>query len=263
MRAALLAAGLGSRLKQDNPPPKILIKFLDATLLERHLAILDHCGIGQVDIVVGYRREMIAAEIARLKAEDWVTLHFNEQFQRGPIVSLATLAEAFTSGEDVIFMDGDVLYDHRMMETLVRTASGNCFLMDRQIEEGDDPVRLCMKDGALVDFHKRPRLQHDWWGEWIGFARFTPEIAAKIHGAATRRVEAGRLDDIYEEAMRDVLLSEPPGTFKVADVTGLPWVEIDFPDDLEKAKKEILPALQALPRPPRDADKRRSPRSLA
>lgn len=263
MRAALLAAGLGARLRQKNLPPKILLRFLGQTLLERHLAILDHCGVERVDIAVGYRREMIAAEVARLMAEDRVTLHVNERFERGPILSLWTLADAFTSGDDVIFMDGDVLYDHRMMEALVLAPSGNCFLMDRDIEEGEDPVKLCVKDGVLVDFHKKPRLVHDWWGEWIGFARFTPEIAAKIHDAAAGRIEAGGSDDIYEEAMRDVVLGEPPGTFDVVDVTGLPWVEIDFPEDWVKAKEVILPMLQPLPPASRALDRRSSSSSAA
>jgi choline kinase len=115
--------------------------------------------------------------------------------------------------------------------------------MDRATEEGDDPVKLCMRDGRLVDFHKRPQLAYDWWGEWIGFARFAPGTAARIAAAAATYVEAGRLDEIYEEAFRDVLLSEPPGSFGVEDVTGLPWVEIDFPEDLVKAEHEIFPVL--------------------
>ncbi len=36
----------------------------------------------------------------------------------------------------------------------------------------------------------------------------------------------------------------------VEDVTGLPWVEIDFPEDLEKAEAEVLPALLDLPSGP-------------
>ena len=32
--------------------------------------------------------------------------------------------------------------------------------------------------------------------------------------------------------------------FEVADVTGAPWLEIDFPTDIERAINEILPHLQ-------------------
>jgi choline kinase len=48
----------------------------------------------------------------------------------------------------------------------------------------------------------------------------------------------------HEEAVRD-LIRERGQTFDVADVTGLPWIEIDFPKDVTRAEREILPELEA------------------
>ncbi len=42
-------------------------------------------------------------------------------------------------------------------------------------------------------------------------------------------------------------MAEPTGKFVVEDITGLPWVEIDFPEDLEKAETKVLPSLLDLP----------------
>ena len=247
MRAVMLAAGVGRRLGMADPPPKILLAFEGETLLARHLRILGRCGVERLDLVVGYRAEEVAAEIERLGMAGRVTTHFNPDFEGGPILSLRTAKAALTAGESVVFMDADVLYDHRMMARLVESIHADCFLMDREIEPGEDPVKLCMTDGLLVDFHKRPALPHEWWGEWIGFCRFSPAVAAKVAAAADGYVASGRRDAIYEDAFRDVLLAEPPGTFAVEDVTGLPWVEIDFPEDLEKARSEILPRLRDEP----------------
>lgn len=243
MRVGILGAGVGRRLGEGALPPKILLRFGGASLLERHVEILRRCGLGRVDLVVGYRAEEVEAEIARIGAGDLVATRYNPHYQEGAIVSLWTLKEAFTSGEPVLFMDGDVLYDARMMERLVASAHDNCFLLDRTTEEGEDPVRLCMRGGRLVDFHKRPDRPHDWWGEWVGFCRFAPDIAAKVAAAAEDIIRAGRRGAIYEEAMRQVLLSEPPGTFAVEDITGLPWIEIDFPEDLERARRDVFPSL--------------------
>lgn len=247
MRATILGAGIGRRLERPELPPKVMLRFGGNTLLARHVAILRHCGIGRVDLAVGYRAEAVQAELTRIGADDLVRTYLNPEYRRGSIVSLWTLREAYESGQPVIFMDGDVLYDQRLIERLLASPQENCFLLDRTTEEGEDPVKLCMRDGRLVDFHKQPKLPHEWWGEWIGFARFSPDIAGKIAMALDRHVSAGRLDEIYEEAFRDVLLSEPPGTFGVEDVTGLPWVEIDFPEDLEKAEGEIFPQLLKTP----------------
>ena len=247
MRVGILAAGVGQRLNDRTLPPKILLPFGGETLLSRHIAILRRCGVHQVDLVVGHRAEEIEAELARIGAGDMVTTRRNPDFLDGSIVSFWTLEEAFRAGESVVFMDGDVLYDQRLMARLLDSVHANCFLMDRAIEEGEDPVKLCMRDEVLVDFHKRPKLAHDWWGEWIGFCRFDPEIARKVWTAADRHIAAGRRDAIYEDAIRDVLLAEPQDTFGIEDITGLPWVEIDFPDDLKKAKRDVFPSLLELP----------------
>jgi len=57
-------------------------------------------------------------------------------------------------------------------------------------------------------------------------------------------VDGGNLLGAYEEAIRDVIIGEPVGTFGIVDVSDLSWIEIDFPDDLERAKQTILPNLR-------------------
>ena len=57
-------------------------------------------------------------------------------------------------------------------------------------------------------------------------------------------VAAGRRDAPHEEAIRDLAL-EYPAEFHIEDVTGLPWIEIDFPEDVARARDEILPRLLA------------------
>ncbi len=246
----MLAAGVGRRLGDASLPPKVLLRFGGQTLLERHAAILRHCGITRIDLIVGYRAPEIEAEIDRIGARDLIFPRFNPDYEEAAIVSLWHLGEAFCAGEPVIFMDGDVLYDQRMIARLVASPYPNCFLMDRNTGESEDPVKLCLRDGRLVDFHKRPRAAHDWWGEWIGFSRFDADVAAKIARATARIVAAGRRDALYEDAFREAVVAEPPGTFGVEDVTGLPWVEIDFPEDLEKARSEVFSSLEALPSGP-------------
>ena len=243
----MLAAGVGRRLGDASLPPKVLLRFGGETLLERHAAILRHCGVERIDLIVGYRAPEIEAEIARIGARDLIFPRFNPDYEEAAIVSLWHLREAFSAGEPVIFMDGDVLYDHRMMARLIASPHPNCFLMDRNTEDGEDPVKLCLRDGRLVDFHKTPRIAHDWWGEWIGFSRFDAGVAARNAQAAARIVEAGRRDAFYEDVFREVVVAAPPGAFGVEDVTGLPWVEIDFPEDLEKAHAEVFSRLEPLP----------------
>ena len=60
--------------------------------------------------------------------------------------------------------------------------------------------------------------------------------------ATSAYVEAGQAMLAYEPAMREVMLSSDT-RFAIEDVSDLPWIEIDFPEDLERAGREILPRL--------------------
>ncbi len=243
MRAGILAAGVGRRLGDAALPPKVLLPFDGTTLLARHAATLRHCGIRRCELVVGYRADLIEAEIARIGAQDLFVTRFNEAYEQGSIVSLGALADLLTAGEPMVFMDGDVLCDTRMLERLLAARQENCFLLDRNLEPGEEPVKLCVRDGRLVDCHKRPATRFDWSGEWVGFCRLGPEMAAKIAACAARMIEGGRRDAICEEAFSAVIRAAPLGSFGFEDISDLPWVEIDFPEDLETARREILPRL--------------------
>jgi choline kinase len=87
-------------------------------------------------------------------------------------------------------------------------------------------------------------VAHEWHGESVGFFRFAPDVAAELAERAAAYVFSGGSGLEYEEPIRDMILAGPPDRFGFEDISGLPWTEIDFPEDVEKAKA-LLPELQA------------------
>ena len=87
-------------------------------------------------------------------------------------------------------------------------------------------------------------LVYDGVGESVGFFKFGYRAAECINGECARFEAEGLADAPHEEALRNALLSCPLA-FGYEDVSGLPWIEIDFPEDVVRAKGEILPAIRA------------------
>lgn len=243
MKTVMLAAGVGRRLygDQNDELPKALLEFDGRTLFERHVRILLDHGVEELVLVVGHRKEDLLAEVARVAPQGFVRPVFNPRFKEGPILSLWTAREAMLEGNDVLFMDADVLYHPEMLNRLLRSPERTCFIMDRDFEPGAEPVKLCVRGGVLVDFGKQVTDDYEMIGEWPGFLRMSSDVAAKVAAAADALVQAGEVDVTYEEAMRAVLKSEPAGTFAYEDITGIPWIEIDFPSDLLRAEKIVYP----------------------
>ena len=250
MKTVLLAAGVGQRLGAiSGNRPKCLIEFDGVTLLRRHLRILEHYGMTEIIIVTGYLPDLLAREVANTSAAAITRCVHNPDYTKGSLISMLTGLTDLQTDQDFILMDADVLYDHRIMERLVTTRHHNCILLDRNFEAGEEPVKLCVRDGRLVEFRKKinGNLQCDLQGESVGFFRFAPATALQLVRAAKYYLQRGENQQPYEECIRDLLLDRPED-FGYEDISGLHWIEIDFPEDIIKARNNILPHMLQLDR---------------
>ncbi len=246
MRAIILAAGRGLRMRQDEDQqlPKCLLRFAGVTLLERHLQLLREAGVEEVVLALGFRHELVEAELDRLRWSPRPQVVLNPGFELGSVLTVHTVAEAMVRGGDVLLMDADVLYDERILAPLVAGPAANRLLIDRDFEVGDEPVKLCVRRGEPVELRKQVAvdLQYDIIGESVGFFRFDAAAARRLAAIVAGYIDSGRAHMPHEEAVRD-LLRERSQTVQVTDVTGAPWIEIDFPEDVARAAEEVLPQL--------------------
>jgi choline kinase len=242
--AILLAAGVGRRLAAG--APKVTLDFAGKSLLARHIAALEANGVTDIAITVGYRADLIRDELARIGAGDRVKLIENPRYREGSVVSLWAQRARLAAGMTVLLMDGDVLCDARMIERLLAAPPENVLLLDRAIEPGDEPVKICLRGGEIVDFAKLPQHPHDRHGESVGFFRFSADMAAALGERVSAYVDEGRGASEYEAAIRDLILRSPD-RFGCEDISDLPWTEIDFDFDVVHARQNVLPKLQEAP----------------
>jgi choline kinase len=248
MRAIILAAGRGMRLREAADVPKCLLSFDGMTLLERHLRLLRNAGVDEVVLALGWRHELVSAELDRLAWRPRPEIVLNPGFELGSVLTVHTVAEAMTRGGDVLLMDADVLYHDRIMAALVAGERPvNRVLLDRDFEAGDEPVKLCVRHGVPVELRKQlaADLKYDIIGESVGFFRFDNAGARRLAAIVSDYVGSDRAHLPHEEAVRD-LFREGSQVVEVADVTGAPWIEIDFPNDVSRAADEVLPQLRPI-----------------
>lgn len=246
LHAILLAAGVGQRLTSHGGRPKVLLEFGGRTLLARHLDILARSGVKRLTVVTGYEQGQIEAALEDTPVAMDIDTRFNPDFHDGSLVSLACATPVLESGADILLMDADVLYDYRMLLPLLSPVPGITVLYDRDFAPGEEPVKLCLLEGRPVEFSKRPdpAVSLDAVGESVGFFRVGADAAPELAARCRAWIDAGHNAAPHEDVLRDMLLAAPAGHARGIDVTGLPWTEIDFPEDVERAAREILPQLQ-------------------
>ena len=247
LNVILLAAGMGKRLSGGDAgfPPKCLLRFDGMSLLERHLEILGFGDlISSVTIVVGYQSDSIKNEVAKLKPNLDINFIQNDRFDRGSNLSLWHALDVLKCGQPVLFMDADVLYAPTLLDTLVSETDKSIVPYDTEFEPGVEPVKVCLRDGKAVDFGKIVRQPCDAVGEWPGFIRLSPAAARFVANILDQQVTAGAIDTPCEDSFRSMILAAHADEIEFHDAAGIPWIEIDFPEDIKRAQQIIAPRIE-------------------
>lgn len=213
MKAILLAAGRGSRMRQlTDARPKCLVELHGRPLLEWQLESLRLAGISEIAIVTGYRRELLARY-------ELVEFHNPRWAQTNMLSSLACTEDWLLSGPCVVGYT-DIFYQPQAIRALMACPAPLAISYDphwRQLWEKRfaDPLTDAETfridaAGNLLEIGLRPERIEAIQGQYMGLLRFTPEgwremlnIRAALAdeqrdgmhmtGALQRVVEAGRL----------------------------------------------------------------------
>ena len=236
MKALILAAGVGKRLKAN--VPKILLKVGNKSLLERHYENLLNLGIKNIGIVIGYKSNQLTNFIKKIDIKKNIKIFRNSRYKLGSIVSLVCAGKFFHTKGDLIFMDGDVFYDKKVLKKLINSNKKNCLLIDRQFEKGEEPVKVCIKNNKIFDFGKIVNQDFDFQGESVGFFKFSNKSSIKFLEAAKIIMKSNK-NAMYEDVIQQIIKKKKVH-IDFENITSLPWVEIDFKKDLILAKKIIL-----------------------
>jgi 2-aminoethylphosphonate-pyruvate transaminase len=259
-RAVILAAGVGKRLMPlTGQKPKCLIEISGKTLLERYLESLKEVSVTDVTFVLGHLKEMI---LPRLKeAENQFKFHYivNKNYTRGSITSLWEARERLEG--DVLIMDADVLFHPALLERLLNSPQKSCFLLEEDFTDTGEEMKLFVQGERVVaisknaecgirnaESHTRQSAIHNpqsaiptLIGEGVGFLKLAGEHCPQLRKILEGFIQQGKLDVEYEEAF-DRLLSHCEVGYESVD--GLPWIEIDFEEDIKRAERDVLPRIE-------------------
>ena len=233
MQAVILAAGLGSRLgalKGDGPKGFLQPKGLGESLVGRSIRLLLECGISEVIIVSGFRAEYyerLALEINASFKTPKIRVIKNEAYENTGSAKSLECAKAFLK-EDTLVLESDLLYEKRMLETIINHPNKNLILSSSATESGDEVFLEC--DDAilprLVALSKNKKDLDHIDGELVGICKLSREVFFDLD---------------FNKACDYEYLLVGLEALKIED--GI-WCEIDDKEHLQRAEQSIIPRLK-------------------
>ncbi len=222
MQAVILSAGYGRRLYPlTEDKPKSLIKVAGKELLLRHLQLLNENGIDEFIIVTNNMYKSKIEEFINRTPYN-VKLVVNPEPERGNASSLY-YARDFVKDTFVLVMS-DHIYERSFVEEAVK---GKGIIVDelaRFVDHEESTKVLCV-GGKVTDIGKNIER---WNCYDTGFFVLDKKILEHLEWLMKEK-RVVEMSELVRKAQ-----------IECTHVSGMFWMDIDTPEDIEKAKKILI-----------------------
>jgi len=235
IKAVILAAGRGKRISAHmNDKPKPLIPIFGKPLIEYPLEALKENGIEKCVIVVGYKAEKIREYLGNgekygLKIE----YVYNPEFDDGNGVSLYYARQLLDENEPFLVLMADHLVDSEIVRRALQSIENKPLLCidysPKYSPQLKDATRVLINtEGYIQDIGKELT---EWNGVDTGVFILDKRIFEAIEKVKGKT--RASLSKCIKRMISDGV------KLWACDVSGLFWLDIDLPEDLEFAEKTL------------------------
>ena len=233
-----MAAGRGSRLLPLTlEKPKCLLEVGGKPILVHQINALCDVGIENFEIITGHGDTLVRESLSGLDA----SIKFTCNREYTTTNSLYSLGCATTrpGDEGLILLNSDVLFHRGLARMLLDDKRDNVLLADFQATLGVEEMKITVDNDYRVTGISKSINPLDGQAENVGLLKIGQETAAGILEIAR---DPGHLETLAWvpdaiHALRNDIEVHGLSTGKI------PWIEIDFLDDLEDARNKIWPQL--------------------
>ncbi|KQC07876.1 MAG: hypothetical protein APR54_00585 [Candidatus Cloacimonas sp. SDB] len=233
MKAIILAAGMGKRLQEvSGGLPKSMIRIGEKSIIHNQIQSCLEVNITSFIIVVGYKRDQLRKHILEVINEDQVIFVENPIFAETNTLYSLYLTCKFWE-EDFIYFNADVLFKKELLQKISAKSEHSQLLVETK-KCGEEEVKVILNDkGYITEIGKKLDIEK-CAGEFIGIGKFCRKTFPSFQKHLEQSVKKGQENNFFEYAVN--LLAEDC-LLEAVSTEDIPCVEIDFPEDLDKAKE--------------------------
>ncbi len=246
MQAVILAAGMGSRLKeltQNNT--KCMVKLNGVTLIERMLRQIDKHNLSKIVIVVGYEGQKLIDFIQELKGINTPIEYIdNPIYDKTNNIYSLSLAQDYLCEDDTLLFESDLIFEDSVIDLLLNDTRPSLALVDKYESWMDGTcVKLDENDNitAFIPGKNFKYSEKDEYYKTVNIYKFSKNFSKNSYVPFLNAyIKALGENEYYEQVLRVITLLDNP-EIKAKRLQGQIWYETDDIQDLDIASSMFNP----------------------
>ena len=238
--ALMMAAGRGSRLGPlTDGHPKGLMDLGGISPIELQVDLLADRGIDRLIVVTGYGRDLVEQAVrTRAPSAMRVTFVWNPFWSVTNVLGSAWMASQELDG-GFVYLHADTVFDPSILDDCLATSWSGALPIDLRPCEPEQ-MKATVEGDRVVLLSKEltPEVTA---GEFIGIGVFQARAVAFLQAGMALELAAGGVGSYFEAAINRAVAGDDLD-IEAIPTLGRSWTEIDFPEDLEVARR-LLPSL--------------------
>ena len=245
MQALILAAGMGSRLKDLTANnTKSMVKVNGVTMMERMLRQIDSRPFDRIVIVTGYEGGKLRDYIDGLGIETEIEYVDNPIYNKTNNIYSLWLAKDKLLEADTVLFESDLIFEDAVLDVLLDDPRDTLALVDKYEAWMDGTVIKIDENDTITDFIPGKKFKYadiDSYYKTVNIYKFSQEFS-RTHYVPFLDAYTQALgnNEYYEQVLRVITLLDDPG-IKAKRLDGQKWYEIDDVQDLDIASSIFHP----------------------
>ena len=240
MQAIILAAGMGSRLKElTKNNTKCMVKVNGVTLIDRMLHQIEKNKIDRIIIVVGYKGEILKEYINSLDIKIPITFVENPIYNKTNNIYSLYLAREYLTKDDTLLFESDLIFEDNLITMLIDDPRPTLALVDKY-EAWMDGTCVKIDENSNIDaFVPGSKFKYDEIDEYyktINIYKFSKNFSETHYVPFLEAYSKALGNNEYYEQVLKVITMLDDSELKAKKINGEKWYEIDDAQDLDIAE---------------------------
>lgn len=219
MKIIILAAGIGSRLNSSFPKSLTMLRNGCSILQTQIESLTRYVDVHDILVVIGFKKELI------MEAQPNLKFVYNDYFDTTNTAKSLLKGLLKVKNEDVLWLNGDVVFDHRIIGRITKNAHSCIAVNTAQV--GEEEIKYTINDDSSIK--EVSKHVQNGIGEAVGI-NF---VKTADLGLFKKCLELCSNNDYFERGI-ELAIQRGLKAYPV-DISDLNCVEIDFIEDIERA----------------------------